>query len=479
VKREQLTPDRIRRYTCPRGKAQAFYWDAKAPRLAVRVTRGGAKTFVFEKKLTGRTLRVSIGDVTTWPLNSVWDGKGDERREIQRGAREEANRLEALVDQGGDPRVEAAALRAAENARRAALVTEAEAGQYTLDKLLAVYVAHLRKQAKSSAGAVENCILNHVTIAHPEIARKPANAVTAHDVVSVLRPLTEAGKGRTAGKLRAYLRAAFARAAKAALDPKAPAAFLPFQVQSNPVAATETLAEFNLALDRTLSEPELREYMKTLTDAPDSPTRDALLLGLLLGGQRIAQLLRATVADADVTARTLRLFDPKGNRKQPRSHVLPLSDPALVIVKRCIARAESQRERAESDGETDTIAGRPLHLFSTHGDAPLRGETVTNAATEIAAALRRKPKAERVVYDPFQLRDIRRTCETRLAELGISRDLRAQIQSHGLGGIQAKHYDRHDYMQEKRAALASWAAYLTRRPAANVKTIGDRARRRA
>jgi integrase len=477
VKREQLTPDRIRRFNCPRGKAQAFYWDAKAPRLAVRITRAGAKTFVFEKKLAGRTLRVSIGDVSTWPLNSVWDGKGDERREIQRGAREEANRLEALVDQGGDPRVEAAALRAAENARRAALVTEAEAGQYTLEKLLAVYIAHLRKQGKSSAGAVENCIQNHVTIAHPEIARKPANAVTAHDVVSVLRPLTEVGKGRTAGKLRAYLRAAFARAAKAALDPKAPAAFLPFRVESNPVAATETLAEFNLALDRTLSEPELREYMKALTDAEDSPIRDALLLGLLLGGQRAVQLLRATVADADVTARTLRLFDPKGNRKQPRPHVLPLPDPALAIVKRCMARAEAQRARAESEGEL--VAARPLFLFSTRGDAPLRGETLTNAATEIAAALRAKPKAERIVKEPFRLRDIRRTCETRLAALGISRDLRAQIQSHGLGGIQAKHYDRHDYMPEKMAALTSWAAYLARKPASNVRSIERRARRRA
>jgi integrase len=479
MKREQLTPDRIRRYTCPRNKSQAFYWDAKAPRLAVRVTCAGAKTFVFEKKLAGKTLRVSIGDVSAWPLNSVWNGKGDERREIQRGAREEANRLEALVDQGGDPRVQAAARRAAESAQRAALVAGAEAGHYTLDKLLAVYVAHLRKQAKSSAGAVENCISNHVTLAHPQIARKPANAVTAHDIVSLLRPLTEAGKGRTAGKLRAYLRAAFARAAKAALDPKAPAAFLPFQVQSNPVAATETLSEFNLALDRTLSEPELREYMKALNDAPDSAIRDALLLGLLLGGQRTAQLLRATVADADVMARTLRLLDPKGNRKQPRSHMLPLSDSALAVVKRCIARAEAQRAREEAEGDSGLAASRPLYLFSTRGDAPLRGETVTNAATDIAAALRAKPKAERIVKDPFQLRDLRRTCETRLAELGISRDLRAQIQSHGLGGIQAKHYDRHDYMQEKTLALASWAAYLTRKPASNVRPMHGRTRRRA
>nr|BAL53116.1 hypothetical protein HGMM_F04D09C13 [uncultured Gammaproteobacteria bacterium] len=35
----------------------------------------------------------------------------------------------------------------------------------------------------------------------------------------------------------------------------------------------------------------------------------------------------------------------------------------------------------------------------------------------------------------YCLREIRRTCETRMAEMGIGKDLRAQIQSHGLGGV--------------------------------------------
>jgi hypothetical protein len=261
------------------------------------------------------------------------------------------------------------------------------------------------------------------------------------------------------------------------LDSDIPAAFLAFKVDGNPVAVTGTLAKFNRALDRALSEPELREYLRALNDAPDSPVRDAQLLGLYLGGQRIAQLLRATAADADVAAKTLRLFDPKGRRLQARPHVLPLSQPALAIVARCIERANAQRARAEVDGAE--VVQRPAYLFSTHGNEPLRPETVTKAATEIATALRSKPKAERVINEAFRLRDIRRTCETRLAELGVSRDLRAQIQSHGLGGIQAKHYDRHDYMPEKSAALAAWATYLQRKPASNVADIRGRGRRRA
>jgi integrase len=62
--------------------------------------------------------------------------------------------------------------------------------------------------------------------------------------------------------------------------------------------------------------------------------------------------------------------------------------------------------------------------------------------------------------EPFDLRDIRRTCETMLAEMGISKDTRAQLLSHGLSGVQSAHYDRHSYTNEKRAALIAWEKRL-------------------
>jgi hypothetical protein len=60
----------------------------------------------------------------------------------------------------------------------------------------------------------------------------------------------------------------------------------------------------------------------------------------------------------------------------------------------------------------------------------------------------------------FHAQDLRRTAETRMAELGVSKDTRAQIQSHGLGGVQTRHYDMYDYLPEKRVALERWQAYL-------------------
>ena len=64
--------------------------------------------------------------------------------------------------------------------------------------------------------------------------------------------------------------------------------------------------------------------------------------------------------------------------------------------------------------------------------------------------------------EPFDLRDIRRTVETMLAGMGVSRDIRAQLLSHGISGVQAQHYDRHDYLKEKHAALLKWERHLNR-----------------
>ena len=102
MNRERLTPERIRRLNLPVGVAQHFLWDTDAPRLAVRVTPG-AKSFIFEAKLNRKTVRVTIGDVRAWKLDA---------------ARDEARRLQTMIDQGVDPRQEKRERIAAAEAKR-------------------------------------------------------------------------------------------------------------------------------------------------------------------------------------------------------------------------------------------------------------------------------------------------------------------------------------------------------------------------
>jgi integrase len=62
----------------------------------------------------------------------------------------------------------------------------------------------------------------------------------------------------------------------------------------------------------------------------------------------------------------------------------------------------------------------------------------------------------------FTARDLRRTWKTLAGRAGLSKDIRDQLQNHAKGDISSKHYDRYDYLTERRAAVAMWESYLTR-----------------
>lgn len=433
MQRERLTLARIAAFNCPEGKRQAFIWDTEAPRLAVRAT-AGAKSFIFETKLNRQTIRRTIGDVKNWNIDA---------------AREEARQLQTLIDKGTDPRE---LDREKADAKAAAIATSDAAKQvaenrkrYTLRALLEAYCEHLEANGKTqSARQAKSIIKCHVFEAHPDIAALPASDVTPDHAATMVRYVIEQGKDRAAGVLRSYLSAAFNAGRKARYNAKLPAAFIAYQVQINPVELIATIA-VNRG-DRTLNADDLKAYIAALSD--DDLSDMALKLALFSGGQRMAQLLRAKVSDYDKDSQTLRLWDGKGKRSTPREHLLPLAPKAAAIVEKLIERAKPL--------ET------PL-LFSSFGKTQLVETTPGKRATAICKAMK---------CEAFDLRDIRRTCETMLAGMGISRDTRAQLLSHGLSGVQAAHYDRHSYTDEKRAALVAWEQRLddiaTGKKAANV-----------
>lgn len=106
-KQENFTAGLVAKKQCEPGKSQSIYWDGKTPGLGLRVTAAGAKSYIFETRLHGKTLRMTIGDVRTWPV-----GK----------AQAEATTLKSNTDKGIDPRQiikDAAAAKEKEAAARA------------------------------------------------------------------------------------------------------------------------------------------------------------------------------------------------------------------------------------------------------------------------------------------------------------------------------------------------------------------------
>ncbi|MCY1293027.1 Phage integrase family protein [compost metagenome] len=120
-----FTAKRVQEHSCPEGKAQAFLWDAVSPGLGLRATANGAKAYIFQGKIHGQTVRLTIGDPRSWDIDK---------------AQEEARSLQKLIDAGKDPRETRAEARAAHEAKRAA----ARRKDVTLGDAWTTYIAARR-----------------------------------------------------------------------------------------------------------------------------------------------------------------------------------------------------------------------------------------------------------------------------------------------------------------------------------------------
>ena len=157
----KLTAGRVDGFQCQAGRSQSFLWDTDAPGLGLRVTPTGAKAYIFQGKLNGNAIRITIGAPTTWPLDISQAATNDKK-----SARSEARRLKVIIDNGQDPRKVKADGLAAEQLIRdakavefAAKAIEAKRQGITLGEVWPLYVE--ARKSKWSAGHLQN----HLTLA--------------------------------------------------------------------------------------------------------------------------------------------------------------------------------------------------------------------------------------------------------------------------------------------------------------------------
>ncbi len=330
-----------------------------------------------------------------------------------------------------------------------------ERARHTLRALCDAYVALLERGGKRSSASAARSVFKCHVFPHEDVADRPARDLNARQIATVIRQVRERGNERTAGLLRSYLGAAYSVAKRSPFDAKLPSELVGFEIEHNPVTDIPAIPVRTRA--RTLSAHELRAYLGHLrrvgrSDLLGPENVDyALIVALFAGGQRIAQLLRARVKDFDPETSTLSLLDGKGRRATAREHLLPLGPRASSIVVHLAERAvKRELIRAKTEARQPDTANCPI--FSSDGRVALAETTVSKRITEISDC---------IGGEPFDVRDVRRTVETMMAAMRVSADYRAQVLSHGISGVQAKHYDRHDYFDEKQAVLAVWEARLS------------------
>lgn len=314
----------------------------------------------------------------------------------------------------------------------------------SLGALCQFYVSELEREKKGCARQVEGEIRRSV-LSSP-LSERPAKDVTAKEITDLLREVTKRGK-RAAGKARAFMNAAFERARTAALDADAPPGWIHFDVERNPVRETKARGKAGTR-DRSLNERELGWLWHHLIgDAKaESVVYRALRLNLLLGGQRGAQLLRCRRSSYDEFKRTVVLYDGKGNRDKPRRHELPLTDLALKEVTELVLLSKAMESKL---------------LIPTRD--PERALNQIMLSKEVSLISRHFIAVELISEEaPFQYSDLRRTAETLMVDIGISKELRSQLLSHGLSGVQEIHYNRADYADQKLEALKMWESFIVR-----------------
>jgi integrase len=372
--------------------------DGGAPGLYLRIWQSGEKRWVMRYKVAGRT---RVGTFT--------DAAGNKSAvTIPLGAaRAWASAWHVIVRQGRDP--------AAEERRK-------EAAERRLPIVRAFAAEYLERHAKPNkrSWGEDQRLLSHDVL--PVLGDLRLDTVTRRDIVTMLDAIRDRGADIVANRVIAVVRRMFGFAVERGV------------VESSPFVGIRAARERTRA--RVLTDDELRRlWAATAPGAPriEPSTRMALRL-LLLSGARASEVCGAPWLEFDVSAAEWLI--PAARTKNGRAHSIPLSDMALDIVR------EAEALRPSKSRWLLPALGREGH--------------VTPSGVLQAA--------QRILGEDMVVHDIRRSVATGLQRFGIRLEVTEALLNHvsgsraGVVGI----YQRHDWHQEKRAALDVWASYIER-----------------
>ena len=166
---------------------------------------------------------------------------------------------------------------------------------------------------------------------------------------------------------------------------------------------------------------------------------------LLLLGQRRSEVAKMCWPEIDFDKREWTI--PAERSKSKREHIVPLPDAAVDLFK-------SLPRFAEGDFVFTTTAGRrPVTGFS-----------------RVKVLIDRMLVEQDTAIENWRVHDLRRTCRTGMARLGVPEIVSERVLNHQAQGL-TKVYNVHEYLDEKRDALARWAqeiANITEPPPDNV-----------
>jgi integrase len=316
----------------------------------------------------------------------------------------------------------------------AARKRDSRSSDKTFGALAERYLAEHSRRHKRSHPMDDRNLRLHVL---PHWAKRPCAGIKRADIIALIEGLVTAGKPTLANGVQSLVSSIFTFAMDASLT------------ESNPCHRLRQRGSVK-AGTRVLSDDEIRLFWSGIV-AGSKNRRAGLALRLaLLTGTRageVAGLCRSEVENIGDEAKAAWTI-PAIRSKNKREHLVPLSPPARATVIELMELAGAEQP----------------YLVPTHSrrrQGPMRANGIWWALDHFRDQLPGDDDATRTWrLDAPSPHDLRRTVETRLAELRIPKEIRDRVLNHAAGDVGSKHYNRHDYADEKREALDRWSHVL-------------------
>lgn len=296
----------------------------------------------------------------------------------------------------------------------------------TVADLFEAYVAYLKEGGKSSWKEAEKGLNK---IADTLGRNRPARDIEPDEITAIIRPIYERGKRSMADHVRSYIRSAFSWGLKSEHDYRSTAARR-FRLTYNPAAGIPT--EPKTIGTRWLSEDEFVRLYRWL-ECPDTPVHPSYARAvqiIMLTGQRVEEIARLHIDQWDAKERIIDWTKTKN--LQP--HAVPVPSLAAELIESIIPNEFGWFFPSAKDPSKPVSHGT-LYSFIWR-------------------------QRDRGVIPHATNRDLRRTFKTLAGKAGIPKEIRDRLQNHALQDVSSKHYDRWNYMVEKRAAMAKWDKFV-------------------
>jgi integrase len=428
--RHHLTDKQIEKArAAPDGK-RYILWDSLTPSLGLRVTDRGHKSFLVQRRVNGRMVKLTLGEYPTVSLAK---------------ARDEAREALTAMTRGIDPRQS-----------RPAPVTASGLRKDSFEGAVESYIK--REVEKNRRLRTQQEIVRTLCkVLVPKWGSLPLSAIGPRQVVDALDGFMDAQKPIMANRTLAILHRFFGWCIERHL------------IQTNPCANVRKPAKEQTRA-RVLEDDELREVWAACERLgwPFGPFFQALILT----GQRRSEVASMRWGDIDRVSRQWMIAGSQ--TKNARDHVVPIA-PAMQSLLVSAPRFGGQEEADEDQN------ARPI--FTTNGKTGVSGFSKAKARLDADILRTRRKQAEEAGRDPGKvkpplpwiLHDLRRSCATGMARVGVAPHIIEMVLNHASGfrsGIVGV-YQRHPYLEERRKALAVWAAHLEsltapREPTGNV-----------